>query len=166
MHDERPPARWTPRPDEPPSAPSSRTRPSSPPPASTTKPARPRPTLQQTADALRELYPSELAEVQRVIDTMRARRGAATDPGVFSLLLAELLRLLPLYPQSPGVPVARLRVAFREVVTGPELERALLDAEERRLLRLLPVELPAPFVEPGAGIATARGLLYFIAPAR
>ena len=145
--------------DEPQSAPSSRVR--------SAPPSRLRAPIQQVIDELRELYPGELADVLRWIARVKSTRGATPDPGLVSLILAELLRLLPLYQGHgmQGVPVSRVRVAFPEV-PGPELDRALLDAEARQLLRLLPVELPAAFVEPGAGVATARGLLYFIAPAR
>jgi hypothetical protein len=118
--------------------------------------------VQQLGDALRDLYPAELLEVRRLIDRMRATRGAASDPDLLSLIVAELLRVEPNYKNAPGVPVSYLRATFRDV-RGPTLERALRDAEDRRLLRLLPASLPSPFVDPASGIQSSRGLLYFVA---
>ncbi|MDI3291864.1 hypothetical protein [Polyangium sp. 15x6] len=114
---------------------------------------------------MRELFPAELAEVMCFVDKVRAARGAAADPDLVSRVLGELLRLLPSYRDTPGVPVSLVRVAFPQVPKAL-LDRALLAAEERGLLRLVAADFPAHFVEPSAGVPTARGLLYFIAPAR
>ncbi|MDI1484486.1 hypothetical protein [Polyangium sp. y55x31] len=128
-------------------------------------PPRFRTPFQQAIDVLRELFPCELAEVMRFVDKIRAARGAAADPDLVSRVLGELLRLLPSYRDTPGVPVSLVRVACPEV-PRTLLDRALLTAEERGLLRLVAADFPAAFVEPSAGVPTARGLLYFIAPAR
>jgi hypothetical protein len=119
--------------------------------------------VQQLSDALRDLYPAELLEVQRMIERMRATRGAASDPDLILLLVAELLRVVTNYKNAPGVPVSYLRATFRDV-PRPTLERALRDAEDRQLLRLLPSSLPSAFVDPASGIQSLRGLLYFVAP--
>ena len=140
-------------------APISRVQPSTPPASG----RRPRSLVQQLGDALRDLYPAELLEVRRLIDRMRATRGAASDPDLLSLIVAELLRVEPNYNNAPGVPVSYLRATFRDV-PRPTLDQALRDAEERQLLRLLPASLPGAFVDSASGIQSSRGLLYFVAP--
>ena len=124
---------------------------------------RPRLLIHELRDALHELYPAELLEVQRLIDRMRATRGAASDPDLILLLVAELLRVVTNYKNAPGVPVSYLRATFRDV-PRPTLDQALRDAEDRHLLRLLPASLPGAFVDSGSGIQSSRGLLYFVAP--
>ncbi|MDC0746056.1 hypothetical protein [Polyangium mundeleinium] len=128
-------------------------------------PPRFRSPFQQATDVLRELLPAELAEVMRFVDKVRAARGAVADPDLVSRVLGEILRLFPGYRDTSGVPVSLVRVAFPDVPKAL-LDRALLAAEERGLLRLVAAGFPAPFVEPSAGVPTARGLLYFIAPGR
>ena len=140
-------------------APISRVQPSTPPASG----RRPRSLVQQLGDALRDLYPAELLEVRRLIDRMRATRGAASDPDLLALIVAELLRVVTNYKNAPGVPVSYLRATFRDV-PRPTLDQALRDAEERQLLRLLPASLPGAFVDSASGIQSSRGLLYFVAP--
>lgn len=125
---------------------------------------RPKPLVTMLAEDLATLYPDELSEVQRVIERMKAARGIAPDPDFVAQVLAALIRFAPVYKYGSGVPIPTLRAHFRDV-PRPSLDRALLDAEERKLLRLVASELPSPFVDPAAGIRSKRGFLYFIAPA-
>lgn len=165
MHDER----RTPPPSSPPGSSSSSSSRDEPPsaPTSRVQPAGRRLLLtpfQQGIEKLGELYPSELADVIRYADKLKGARGAAVNPDLISRLLSELLRLEPSYRHLAGVPVARLRTELSDVVR-PELDEALLEAERRNLLRLVPVQLPAAFAEPGSGVPSSRGLLYFVAAA-
>lgn len=61
------------------------------------------------------------------------------------------------------VPISLVRAHFVSVPRGL-IDLALFEAEQRHLLRLEMVDLPAPFVEVSAGIPDARGLLYWIVP--
>lgn len=113
---------------------------------------------------LESLYADELSDVGRYIEKIESARGAASDPDLCALILAELIRLAPLYRFGDGVPIARLRVHFSERPRA-NLRRALLDLEQRGLVRLLPTELRRPFVDRNEGIPSARGLLYFVTSA-
>ena len=61
------------------------------------------------------------------------------------------------------MPISLVRAGLASVPRAL-IDHALFDAEKRDLLRMEPVQLPAPFVEVGAGIPHERGLLYWIVP--
>lgn len=117
--------------------------------------------LREVSDSLRGLSLPELADVFRYVQRVRASRGDRPSPEFVSRLVAVIGRLYPAYPDR--VPIPLVRAHFATVPRGL-VEQALFEAETRHLLRLEPVELPAPFVEIGAGIQDARGLLYWIVP--
>jgi len=119
----------------------------------------------EAIDGLGSLHPRELAAVQEFVERLKAARGAAVDPELRLKVLVELERLWPGYRSLGGVPIPALRIVFRDV-PPPTLDRILKDAEERRLLELRPVELPAPFVAAGSGVQSLRGLLYYVVPGR
>jgi hypothetical protein len=110
----------------------------------------------------RELYPAELADIERFARGLLAVRGKDADPRLISRVLVTLERLTSSH--HPAVPLPALRVELPDV-PRVLLDRALLAAWERGLLRLRPVNLPAPFVEPSAGIPSSKdGLLYYCEP--
>jgi hypothetical protein len=113
------------------------------------------------SDSLRGLSLPELADVFRYVQRVRASRGDRPSPEFNSRLVAVIGRLYPAYPDRVLISLVR---AFFATVPRGLVEQALFEAETRHLLRLEPVELPAPFVEIGAGIQDARGLLYWIVP--
>jgi len=111
---------------------------------------------------LEALYPAELADVMRFAERLRAARGEVPDPDVRTRVLAVLLRLGPEYRLKPGVPLSVVRVELRDVARVV-LDRALLEAEERGVVRLVAESPGAAFVEAEAGIRSRRGLLYYCA---
>lgn len=118
--------------------------------------------MQQALDVLRQLHAVELADVMRDAERRLGMRGQAPDPDVVSRLLAVVLRLNPRYQDGRGVPLSLVRVELPEVDRFV-LDRALLQLEERGLIRLVPTSPRAAFVEAAAGIQSPRGLLYFCA---
>lgn len=117
--------------------------------------------LREVIDCLRGLSLPELADVYRYVQRVRASRGDRPSPEFVSRLIAVVSRLYVAYPDR--VPIALVRAHFFSVPRGL-VELALFEAEQRDLLRLEIVELPAPFIEVGAGIPHERGLLYWIVP--
>jgi hypothetical protein len=133
------------------------------PPSSAAPPssARHRSPLREVSDSLHELSLAELADVFRYVQRVRASRGDLPSPEFVSRVVAVVSRLYATYPER--VPISLARAHFASVPRGL-VEQALFEAEKRHLLRLETVELPAPFVEVGAGIPHERGLLYWIVP--
>lgn len=117
--------------------------------------------ITEIVDELRELTLLELDDVQRHVKRLRSSRGEQPSPELISQIVASLERLRRNYPER--VPISLIRAGFASV-PRTLLDQALFEAETRSLLRLEPVELPAPFVEVGAGIQHKRGLLYWIVP--
>ncbi len=117
--------------------------------------------LREVIDNLHGLSLAELADVFRYVQRVRASRGDRPSPEFVSRLVAVVARLYVAWPDR--VPISLVRSHFATVPRGL-VEQALFEAEQRSLLRLETVELPAPFVEVGAGIQHARGLLYWIVP--
>jgi hypothetical protein len=117
--------------------------------------------ISEIVDDLRELTVLELADVQQHVKRIRAARGDRPSPELVSQVLAAVRRLHLTYAYR--VPISLVRAGLVDV-PRTLLDLALLDAENRELLRMEPVQLPAPFVEVGAGIPHARGLLYWIVP--
>jgi len=76
-------------------------------------------------------------------------------------MMAMLLRLTPQVRFCPGVPLSVVRVEIWDVARVV-LDRALLEAEERGVLRLVAESPGAMFVEAAAGIPSRRGLLYYV----
>ncbi len=135
------------------------------PPSATAPPSsgRHRSPLCEVIDSLRGLSLPELADVFRYVQRVRASRGDRPSPEFVSRLVAVVSRL---YVTNPGcVPISLVRAHFVSVPRGL-IDLALFEAEQRHLLRLETVDLPAPFVEVGAGIPDARGLLYWIVPTK
>jgi hypothetical protein len=134
------------------------------PPSKTDAPgSRPRPEWPITTilEQLRELYVVELANVEQYIKRVRSARGDRPSPKLVSQVVAIAGRLH--LTHACHVPISLIRTSFADV-PRTLLDLALFDAESRDLLRIEPVELPAPFVEVGAGIPHERGLLYWILP--
>ena len=117
--------------------------------------------ISDIVDDLRELNVVELADVQTHVKRIRAARGDRPSPELVSQVVAVVARLRKTYPD--GVPISLIRAGLANVPRAL-LDQALFDAEGRDLLRVEPVKLPSPFVEVGAGIPHARGLLYWIVP--
>ena len=117
--------------------------------------------ITEIVDDLRELTVLELADVQQFVKRIRAARGAHPSPELVSQVLAAVRRLHLTYAYH--VPISLIRARHADI-PRTLLDRALFDAENRELLRMEPVQLPAPFVEVGAGIPHERGLLYWIVP--
>jgi hypothetical protein len=132
-------------------------------PISSTPGARSRPKwpITEIIDDLRELNAVELADVQQYVKHVRAARGDRPSPELISKVLLDVGHLHATYAYH--VPISLIRARHAEV-PRTLLDLALFDAEDRDLLRMEPVELPAPFVEVGAGIPHVRGLLYWIVP--
>jgi hypothetical protein len=112
-------------------------------------------------DNLRELTAVELADVEQHVKRIRAARGDRPSPELVSQVLLDVGHLHATYAYH--VPISLIRARHADV-PRTLLDLALFDAEGRDILRMEPVELPAPFVEVGAGIPHARGLLYWIVP--
>ena len=123
--------------------------------------SRPKWPITEIVDDLRELTAVELSDVQQYAKRVRAARGDRPSPELVSQVLAAVRRLHLTYAYR--VPISLVRAGLVDV-PRTLLDLALLDAENRELLRMEPVQLPAPFVEVGAGIPHARGLLYWIVP--
>lgn len=117
--------------------------------------------ITEIVDDLRDLTVLELADVQQHIKHIRAARGDRPSPELVSQVVAAVGRLREPYPER--VPLSLIRAGLANVPRAL-LDQALFDAETRDLLRMEPVQLPAPFVEAGAGIPHERGLLYWIVP--
>lgn len=117
--------------------------------------------ITELVDELRELNVLELADVQQHVKRVRAARGDRPSPKLVSQVVASAGRLHATYAHH--VPISLLRT---ELVNVPRalLDAALFEAQARDLLRIEPVDLPAPFIEVGAGIPHERGLLYWIVP--
>lgn len=133
-------------------------------PISSTPGSRSRPKWPTTEilDDLRDLTVLELADVQQYVKRVRAIRGDRPSPELVSQVVATAGRLH--LTHAYHVPISLIRTSFGDV-PRTLLDLALFDAENRDLLRMEPVKLPAPFVEVGAGIPHVRGLLYWIVPA-
>lgn len=125
--------------------------------------SRPRPEWPITTilEQLRELCVVELADVEQYIKRVRAAREDRPSPELISKVLLDVGHLHATYAYH--VPISLIRARHADV-PRTLLDLALFDAEIRDLLRLKPVNLPAPFVEVGAGIPHERGLLYWIVP--
>ncbi len=123
--------------------------------------SRPRWPITEIAEELRELNLLELADVQQHVKRIRAARGDRPSPDLVSQVVAAVGRLHLTYAYCVPIPLVR-----GGLVNVPRalLDKALLEAEARHLLRMEPVKLPAPFVEVGAGIPHERGLLYWVVP--
>lgn len=117
--------------------------------------------ITEIVDDLRELTAVELSDVQQYAKRIRATRGDRPSPELVSQVVAAV-RLLHL-TYAYRVPISFVRAKFVDV-PRTLLDLALFDAEGCGILRMEPVQMPAPFVEVGAGIPHARGLLYWIAP--
>lgn len=113
-------------------------------------------------EQLRELYVVELADVEQYIKRVRAARGDRPSPELISKVLLDVGHLHATYAYHVPIPLIRARHAD---VPRTLLDLVFFDAEDRDLLRMEAVKLPAPFVEVGAGIPHERGLLYWIVPA-
>lgn len=133
------------------------------PPSTATPPSsgRHRSPLREVIDSLHGLSLPELADVFRYVQRVRASRGDRPSPEFVSRLVAVVSRLHVTNPAR--VPITLVRAHFATVPRNL-VEQGLLEAEQRHLLRLEMVDLPAPFVEVSAGIPDARGLLYWIVP--
>ena len=123
--------------------------------------SRPKWPITEIVDDLRELTVLELADVQQFVKRIRATRGDRPSPELVSQVVAVVGRLHVTYAYRVPLPLIRAGLVN---VPRALLDQALFDAEKRDLLRMEPVKLPAPFVEVGAGIPHARGLLYWIVP--
>lgn len=123
--------------------------------------SRPKWPITEIIDDLRELSAIELSDVQQYVKHVRAAREDRPSPELISKVLLDVGHLHATYAYH--VPISLIR-ARHVKVPRTLLDLALFDAEDRDLLRMEPVELPAPFVEVGAGIPHARGLLYWIVP--
>lgn len=131
-------------------------------PSSTTEPrSRPKWLITELFDELRELTVLELADVQQYIMRVRAARGDRPSPELVSKVLVNVAHFHVTYAYH--VPISLIRARHADV-SRTLLDLALFDAESRHLLRMEPVQLPAPFIEVGAGIPHERGLLYWIVP--
>lgn len=117
--------------------------------------------ITEIVDDLRELTVVELADVQQYVKRVRATRGDRPSPELVSQIVASVGRLHLTYAYRVPLPLIRAGLVN---VPRTLLDQALFDAEARGILRMEPVKLPAPFVEVGAGIPHARGLLYWIVP--
>ena len=117
--------------------------------------------LREVIDSLHGLSLAELADVLRYVQRVRASRGDRPSPEFVSRLVAVIYRFYALHTER--VPISIVRAHFASVPRGL-VEQALFEAENRDLLRLETVDLPAPFVEVGAGIPHEKGLLYWIVP--
>jgi hypothetical protein len=125
--------------------------------------SRPRPEwpITEISEELRELTVIELADVHQYMKRVRSARGDRPSPELVSQVVATARRLH--LTHAYHVPISLIRTSF---VNVPRvlLDLALFDAEDRDLLRMDPVKLPAPFIEISAGIPHERGLLYWIVP--
>lgn len=124
--------------------------------------SRPKWPITTILEQLRELNAVELADIEQHIKRVRSARGDRPSPELVSQVVA-LARRLHL-THACYVPISLFRTSFADV-PRTLLDLALFDAESRDLLRMVPVQLPAPFIEIGAGIPHERGLLYWIVPA-
>ncbi|MDI1443818.1 hypothetical protein [Polyangium sp. 6x1] len=119
--------------------------------------------LDEMNEILRKMEIRELGDVLLHAQRLLAARGKAPDPDVISSILAAMGRLYGAYRNAPGVPLPILRGALSDV-PRKTLDDALLEAEARRMLRLVVVSPLTPFVERAAGLHDPRrGLLYFVA---
>ena len=117
--------------------------------------------ISEVLDELRQLNPSELADVQKYVRRIRAARGARPSLELVSQVVATVGRLHHSFAYR--VPISLIRAGIPNVPRAL-VDQALFEAESRQLLRMEPVQLPTPFVEIGAGIQDKRGLLYWIVP--
>jgi len=119
--------------------------------------------IDEVTELLRRLEIRELGDVLAYAQRLLAARGQMPDPAVGRALLAAMGRLHPAYRTALGVPLPILRGALVDVPRRA-FDDALLDAENHRMVRLVPVSPHTPFVEKAAGIHdTRRGLLYYCA---
>jgi len=123
--------------------------------------SRPKWPITEIIDDLRELTAVELSDVQQYVKHVRAAREDRPSPELISKVLLDVGHLHATYAHH--VPISLIRARHADV-PRTLLDLALFDTEMRDLLRLEPVNLPAPFVEVGAGIPHERGLLYWIVP--
>jgi hypothetical protein len=117
--------------------------------------------IREVLDELRELTLTELADVQHYAKRIRASRDNRPSPELVSQVVAAAERLRQTFPKR--VPISLIRAGLVNVPRAL-LDQAIFEAQARHLLRIEPVELPAPFIEIGAGIQDERGLLYWIVP--
>jgi hypothetical protein len=117
--------------------------------------------IREVLDELRQLSPSELADVQQYAKRIRAARGDGPSPELVTQVVAAAERLRQTFPKR--VPISLIRAGLVNIPRAL-LDQAVFEAQTRRLLRIEPVELPAPFIEIGAGIQDERGLLYWVVP--
>ncbi|MDI1483969.1 hypothetical protein [Polyangium sp. y55x31] len=118
--------------------------------------------LDEVNELVRKMEIRELGDVLLYAQRLLAARGKAPDPDVISAILAAMGRLYGAYRNAPGVPLPILRGALPDV-PRKTLDDALLEAEARRMLRLVVVSPLTPFVERAAGLHDPRrGLLYFV----
>ncbi|MDI1429042.1 hypothetical protein [Polyangium sorediatum] len=106
------------------------------------------------------------AEMADALDMLRAELAMRGDGHDVRPLLLALERLAPIALDrgAPGVPLVRVRQAFPLVSRG-DLDAALLDAEARRLVALVPADYVLRGIERAAALPTLdRGLLYYCAP--
>jgi len=119
--------------------------------------------IDEVTDVLRKMEIRELGDVLLYAQRLLAARGQTVDPGVMSSVLSAMGRLWPAYRSVLGVPLPILRGALVDIPRRT-LDETLLDAEGRRLVRLVAVSPLAPFIEKAAGIHDPeRGLLYYCA---
>ena len=123
--------------------------------------SRPKWPITEIIDDLRELTAVELSDVQQYAKHVRAARGDRPSPELISRVLVDVGHLHATYAYH--VPISLIRARHADV-PRTLLDQALFNAETRELLLMEPVNLPAPFVEIGAGIPHERGLLYWIVP--
>jgi hypothetical protein len=117
--------------------------------------------IDEVSDVLRQLEGHELDDVLGYAQRLVAARTSEPGSDVVTAILAAMGRLYPAYRNTHGVPLPILRGA---VVDGTRklFDEAILEAEARGLIKLVPVSPFAPFVERAAGIHDQRrGLLYY-----
>ncbi len=120
--------------------------------------------IDEVNEILRKMEIRELGDVLLYAHRLLAARGRVPDPDVISAVLAAMGRLHAAYRNAPGVPLPILRGSLADV-PRKTFDEALLEAEARQMVRLIPVSPLTPFIERAAGIHDARrGLLYFCAP--
>jgi hypothetical protein len=117
--------------------------------------------IDEVNDVLRRMEIRELGDVLLYAHRLLAARGQVPDPAVISSVLSAMGRLWSAYRSAPGVPLPILRGALVDVPRRT-LDEALVEAEGRRLIKLVPVSPLTPFIEKAAGIHDSRrGLLYY-----
>ncbi|UQA60217.1 hypothetical protein [Polyangium aurulentum] len=117
--------------------------------------------IEEVNEVLRKMEIRELGDVLLYAQRLVASRGKGPDPDVVTAIVAVMSRLFPAYRNTPGVPLPILRGALVEV-SRKTLDEALLEAEARGLVKLVPAPAFTPFVERAAGIQDQRrGVLYY-----